>query len=225
MRTEADLQRHLGGKKHALRVAHLGRNNNQTGEATPTHSRDFFSNSGPGKLDAGSVRVITCDLENPFNAGKMCRLVGNFCPHLNEGKIQMLHVYSACEIQPTQFIASGKLKQGARGCQKHIQQDFLPVEEFVHMLKTDDNRPPLTVVETAAGAISLHDWELQRADRPAFNILLGGETKGVPTRPSWPRCAKATMKWCIYRCPGFACPWTWRLHFALCSTRSGGKRR
>jgi tRNA G18 (ribose-2'-O)-methylase SpoU len=35
------------------------------------------------------------------------------------------------------------------------------------------------VVETAAGAISLHDWELQRADRPAFNILLGGETKGV----------------------------------------------
>jgi tRNA G18 (ribose-2'-O)-methylase SpoU len=60
----------------------------------------------------------------------------------------------------------------------------MAVEQFVQMMNTDKDRPPLLVVETAKGAISLHEWRLKKdeeeeQDTPALNVMLGGEQKGV----------------------------------------------
>jgi hypothetical protein len=72
MRNDADLRKHLRGKKHAVRVAQSAPRaaNHYSGDvAIPTHSCDFFSSTvGVGACTGQGIRVITCDLEHPQNA-------------------------------------------------------------------------------------------------------------------------------------------------------------
>jgi tRNA(Leu) C34 or U34 (ribose-2'-O)-methylase TrmL len=191
MRNDDDLRRHLLGKKHAAQVAQQSRTKNSSVEVlVPTHSVDLFSSTvGKGASRQVGIRVITCDLENTLNAGQICRLMGNFCPHPEEGQLRLLHLYSkGNEISTCQF-SEHKMKKVARGCQKHVKNDIMSVEEYVHTMQSDTHRPPLLVVETAKGAVSIHKWRLKmregeavgggNADGPCVDVLLGGEAKGV----------------------------------------------
>jgi tRNA G18 (ribose-2'-O)-methylase SpoU len=164
-----------------------------------THSRDFFNEDSTPSTSRSkkSIGVVTCDVENPSNSGKICRLLANFgskgsvfrhvmshygeaalttgAPNARKARAQVKVPGAKAVSAPLAIVKQGAFKTLARGTQKKIHHEAETVAEFSARIATGKNRAPLVVVETAPGARSLFDCSL-----PAeCDILVGGETKGV----------------------------------------------
>jgi tRNA G18 (ribose-2'-O)-methylase SpoU len=179
----AALSSQKGLRRHeAVALAHAeGRHSRDFFQKQPeTQANKFFDSAADGSVSGKgdrSVGVVTCDVEHPENAGKICRLLANFGP---QGSVyrHVLTEYgeSKCTCGPKAMVNQGRFKTLARGTHKKVHHEAETVAEFCARLKAvGTDRPPLVVVETAAGARSIFDSQLPES----CEILVGGETKGV----------------------------------------------